>query len=247
MRYVPPRPHSQRLSKPAGFWFLLLLRLLLFFLLLLVFVIHHGVPLYHFLFSYFLPPLALHGCLISSFFVCLCRCVVIQEKKNVNEKQHSIHIRTLAAGRRERSGGGAAGAGLFLHDARHMMCSISAVNTTEQEGGKKNKKKQQNKNYYPFPTPSPITAKNMFPYSWKICKKTTGRLSSPPRFAFSVCSFLFLFSLVLPPLCLGPTLVWFPSRARQLLARAGWLSDTVTLTELSHVTALLAEHLTWHS
>lgn len=33
-------------------------------------------------------------------------------------------------------------------------------------------------------------------------------------------------------------------RARQLLARQALLSDTATLTELNHVTRLLAEHLT---
>lgn len=105
-----------------------------------------------------------------------------------------------------------------------LMYSISAVKATE-----KNSKKKKKKN--PYPPLSPITAKTCST-SLKGKTKTTSRLSS-----HQLSVFLF-FSWIFPTLRHGPTPAGFPTPARQMVPREGWLSDTATLTELYHVTAL---------
>lgn len=122
---------------------------------------------------------------------------------------------------------------LVLHEARQADVQDQR---SESDGEKQNLKN-------PLTPLSPFTAKTCSPSAEGITKKTSS-LPSPPRFGLAGSSFLFSFSWIVPPLRLGPSLVGLPSRTRQLLARAGWLSDTATLTELYHVTALLAEHLT---
>lgn len=81
----------------------------------------------------------------------------------------------------------------------------------------------------------------MFPESWSGKRKQQLIYLHLPASVFQSAPSCFFPS---PVLRLGATPVGFLSRARYLLARGSWLSDTATLTELSHVTAFLAEHLT---
>lgn len=86
----------------------------------------------------------------------------------------------------------------------------------------------------------PVTAKTCSPSPEGKKTKTTRPLSSAPRLSFSV----FLSPGSSFRSVLDRPLSDFPAGQRSCLPAADWLSDTATLTDLHHVTVLLAEHLT---
>lgn len=210
-------------------------------LLLLVSVIHHSSPQSHYflLYIYFLLPLAV-TLLFSDpiqVYVPLQRChIVWKHKRSTTASTHAYPEsdpleggESIGASEQQECGWSFTLLGWLMYSAS----AVKAVDKTEHK-------------IISSPTSESNQCKNTFPESCrenKNCNSSTftSRLGSP------LCAFLFFFSWFFPLLRPGPTPAGFLCRARQLLARQAVLSDAATLTELHHVTGLLAEHLTWPS